>query len=135
MPGPFSNKAPSFDGETSQLLEFFEYFEDLADGNSLTDSERCKMLVRYADVTTKRFWTTLDGFDSRDYATLKASILAQYPGASKGTKYTIRDLDRIAGSYSERTISTESDLSQYYRAFRPISTWLLKNNKISIRER
>ncbi|KAG1797721.1 uncharacterized protein HD556DRAFT_1440680 [Suillus plorans] len=45
MPGPGSSKAPSFNGETSELLKFLELFEDLASSYALTDTDKCKMIV------------------------------------------------------------------------------------------
>jgi hypothetical protein len=79
MPGPGSTKAPSFNGETSELLEFFEIFEDLALSYSLMDEQKCKMIVWYTDPLTKKFWVTLTGYESKDYGALKQSILAKYP--------------------------------------------------------
>ena len=65
MPGPNSSKAPLFNGETSELLEFFELFEDLASTYGLNSADKCKSLVRYVDRPTKRFWITLWEIDSR----------------------------------------------------------------------
>jgi hypothetical protein len=45
MPGPNSSKAPLFNGETSELLEFFEMFEDFASTYSLSSADKCKSLV------------------------------------------------------------------------------------------
>lgn len=73
MPAPTSMNAPMFNGETSELFEFVEFFEDLTNACLLTDAEKCKLIVRYVDRPTKRF---------------KDSILAQYPGAEKGVRYT-----------------------------------------------
>ncbi|KIK33155.1 hypothetical protein CY34DRAFT_100109, partial [Suillus luteus UH-Slu-Lm8-n1] len=135
MPGANSSKAPSFNGETSELLEFFELFEDLADACALTPAEKCKTIVRYVDLQTKRFWVTLTGYESKDFDVLKTSILAQYSGAAKGQRYTIRDLERIVISNVDNDISTETELLQYYRQFRPVAHWLVANSKISTRER
>jgi hypothetical protein len=93
MPAPMSNRAPSFSRETSDLLDFFKLFEDLALACGLIDAEKCKLLVRYVDQAMKRFWVTLAGYESKNFVTFKASILEQYPGAEKGVHYTIRDLE------------------------------------------
>jgi hypothetical protein len=50
MPGPGSNKAPTFDGETSELVELFELFEDLTLSCALTDEQKCKVIVCYMDL-------------------------------------------------------------------------------------
>ncbi|KAG2050218.1 hypothetical protein BDR06DRAFT_974606 [Suillus hirtellus] len=83
MLGPGSNKVPSFNRETSELLEFFELFEELALSCVLTDEQKCKAIVRYTNTPTKRFWVTLIGFESKDYTVFKASILAKYPRADQ----------------------------------------------------
>jgi hypothetical protein len=119
MPGPGSSKAPSFNGETSELLEFLELFEDLASSCGLTDADKCKMVVRYVNLETKRFWVTLTGYESKDFGTFKANIIGQYPGAAKGARYTIRDLERVILNSAESDVSTETELVQYYRQFRP----------------
>jgi hypothetical protein len=93
MPTPTSNRAPSFSGETSDLLDFFELFKDLALACGLTNVGKCKLLVRYVDQAMKWFWVTLASYESKNFITFKASILEQYPGAEKGVHYTIRDLE------------------------------------------
>jgi hypothetical protein len=49
MPGPGSNKAPTFDRETSELVELFELFEDLTLSCALTDEQKYKVIVCYMD--------------------------------------------------------------------------------------
>ncbi|KAF8889393.1 hypothetical protein BD779DRAFT_1469895 [Infundibulicybe gibba] len=115
MPGVASNKAPTFSGETSELLEFLDYFEELADGYQLSEPERCKSLVRYVDQSTKRFWISLEGFGTHNYQKFKEAILDQYPVLAK--------------------ITSETELRQYYRKFRPMAVWLIANNKLSEGER
>ncbi|KAG2066409.1 hypothetical protein BDR04DRAFT_983558, partial [Suillus decipiens] len=135
MPGPNSSKAPLFNGEMSELLEFFEVFEDLASTYGLTSADKCKSLVRYVDRQTKHFWITLMGFKSCEYGTFKRSILGQYPGASKGQHYTIRELERIIVNQADSDINTEKELMHYYSQFRAIAVWLVSNNKISGQDR
>lgn len=135
MPGPSSSTAPSFLGESADLLEFFSLFEGLALSCGLKSDEKCRAILRYVNTVTKRLWMTLSGYDSLDYDTFKSKILEQYPGADKGTRYTYRDLERLILTYAESNISTETELMQYSREFRPIAVWLIKNGKLSTRER
>ncbi|KAG2069208.1 hypothetical protein BDR04DRAFT_1128926 [Suillus decipiens] len=134
MPGPGSNKAPLFNGETSELIEFFELFEDLASSCTLTDEQKCKAIIWYTDTLTKRFWVTLLGYKSKDYTIFKQNILAKYPRANQGIHYMIWDLERVVLSMAESDISMEMELLQYYQQFRPIAVWLEANLKISTRE-
>jgi len=65
----------------------------------------------------------------------KKNILAKYPRANRGLRYTIRDLEHLILNTAESKISTEMELLQYYRQFSPILVWLMANSKISSRER
>ncbi|KAG0695663.1 hypothetical protein DFH29DRAFT_1005243 [Suillus ampliporus] len=85
MPGPGSNKAPTFNGKMLELIEFFELFEDLASSCALTNEQKCKAIVCYMDVLTKQYWVTLTGYESKNYGTFKNSILAKYPHVNQGT--------------------------------------------------
>ncbi|KAG2054232.1 hypothetical protein BDR06DRAFT_884474 [Suillus hirtellus] len=131
MPGVNSSKAPTFNGETSELLEFFKLFEDLASACGLLDAKKCKMIICYIDIQTKRFWVTLMGYESKDFTVFKTSILSQYSGAAKGLWYSIRDLEQIVISNVDNDISTKTELLQYYWQFQPVAHWLVTNNKIS----
>lgn len=134
MPGASSSKAPSFNGNTTELLEFLEQFEDLALSCGLTSREKCRAIAQYIDITTKHFLTSLPGYTNEDYDTLKKQILEYYPGASKGVKYTFKDLERIVAKYAESEITTETTLLTYHHEFRPVVVWLENNDKISEQE-
>ncbi|KAG1874755.1 hypothetical protein DFJ58DRAFT_721750 [Suillus subalutaceus] len=128
MPSPNSSKAPIFNSEMLELLEFFEVFEDLASTYGLTSADKCKSLVCYVDRQIKRFWIMLMGFESREYGTFKKSILTQNPGASKGQRYTIHELECIIVNQVDSNINTEKELMNYYRllvrAHHQILQWL-----------
>ncbi|KAG2087282.1 uncharacterized protein F5147DRAFT_781385 [Suillus discolor] len=131
MPSPNSSKAPLFNGETSELLEFFKLFEDLTSTYSLKSADKCKCLVRYVNLSTKHFWITLTSYESHNYATFKQSILDQYSGASKGQRYTVRELKHIVVNQIDSDINMEKELIQYYSQFRAVAVWLVNNTKIS----
>jgi hypothetical protein len=135
MPGPNSSKAPAFSGEISDLVDYLDHFEYLATLCDLTEAEKCKWLVRYTDLRTKRFWICLSGYESRDFDAFKKSILSEYPMAENGLYYTVRDLGRIVSSTTDSDISTEDDLMEYYHEFISVAYWLVRNDKISCRER
>ncbi|KII92437.1 hypothetical protein PLICRDRAFT_134037, partial [Plicaturopsis crispa FD-325 SS-3] len=135
MPAPGTNKAPSFKGEAAKLLEFFEFFEDLVSTAGLTDEEKCRQLVRYADADTKHFWVTLEGYDTHDYALLKKTIFDFYPNSTKGKKYTVSHLETLLVRQAEFEITSETELLQYYREFRPIAVWLEARAFITTREK
>jgi len=64
----------------------------------------------------------------------KVHIIAEYPGAEKGTRFTIHNLDRIVRSYRDSDISMEVELMQYARQFQAVAFWLVDNNKLTICE-
>jgi len=78
MPAPGLRQAPDFDLQNpEELQEFLEEFEKLAKRCGLTMREKVKMVVRYVDRETKRFWKRLEGY-GEDYARLKKKILGAY---------------------------------------------------------
>jgi len=135
MPGAGSKEAPSFSGCAGDLLDFFTQFEDLANSCGLTIREQCRTVLRYIDSAMKRLWISLPEYDAADYKAFKARVINEYPGTEKGMQYTYRNLERIVLTHADLDISTETELMEFSRQFRPVATWLVKNNKISERER
>ncbi|KAG2743910.1 hypothetical protein P692DRAFT_201670603, partial [Suillus brevipes Sb2] len=79
----------------------------------------------------KRFWVTLTGFERKDFSVFKTDTIRQYPGAAKGVRYTIHDLERVILNTAESDVPMEMELVQCYRQFRRIAVWLVANSKIS----
>jgi hypothetical protein len=70
-------------------VEFFEEFEEHA-AAELSNSDKAMWVVKYMkSKEVASFWKSLHDYMSspRDYAKLKAAILAQYP-AEMGERYT-----------------------------------------------
>jgi len=59
------------------LQEFLEEFEELAKRCRLTMREKAKIVVKYVDRETRRFWTRLEEYGD-DYAKLKKKIMRAY---------------------------------------------------------
>ncbi|KAF8060232.1 hypothetical protein FPV67DRAFT_1377924, partial [Lyophyllum atratum] len=136
MPVPGTKRAPYFDGkDPSELLEFFDEFDELAKDCALTNAEKVKMVVKYANTKTKKFWASLPGYEEQAYATLKNKILDTYPGAKKGERYTRKDLERIIRRYEAHRIKTEADIIGYYQEFRPVAVTLETDGQISANEK
>jgi len=90
MPTPGSKRAPLFEGDVEELLDFFVEFEELAGDCQLKDQEKVKMVVRYVTKEIKRFWKSLEGYKTGKFEDLKKSVMAEYPGADKGERYTLK---------------------------------------------
>jgi len=70
--------SPEFDSQIpEELKEFLEEFEKLAKRYGLTTKEKAKMVVKYVDKETKKFWKRLEGYEN-DYAILKRKIMGAY---------------------------------------------------------
>lgn len=90
-----------------------------------------QFVMRYVDKMTKQFWITLEGYESHDYTTLKKNVLYYYPGTAEGRRYTHHNLASVVAAPRNDDISTETDLLEYYRRFRPVAVWLVANDKIT----
>jgi len=134
MPGAGSKEAPSFSGCAGDLLNLFTQFEDLANLCGLTSREQCHVVLRYVDSATKQLWISLPEYNTVDYKAFKDRVIHKYPGMEKGMQYTYCDLEHIDLTHADLDISTETELMEFSCQFRPVATWLVKNNKISKRE-
>jgi len=78
MPTPGLRQAPNFDLQNpKELQEFLKKFEKLAKRCKLMTKEKTKMVVKYVDRETRKFWTRLKGYGD-DYARLKKKIMRTY---------------------------------------------------------
>ena len=134
MPGVGSKEALSFSGCTGDLLDFFTQFEDLAHSCGLTSSQQCCTVLQYINSATKQLWISLPEYEDADYDAFKARVLNEYPGAEKGVQFTYCDLERIVLAHTESDISTKTEFMEFSCQFRPVATWLMRNNKLSKQE-
>ncbi|KAG6820476.1 hypothetical protein H0H93_016772, partial [Arthromyces matolae] len=136
MPVPGSKRAPYFNGkDPSELLDFFETFEDLAKEYSLSDAEKCKHVVKYGSKQVRRFWASLEAYKKEDWAKFKEAIMEEYPGAKKGERYTFYKLESIVEKQSTHRIKSDRDMVKYYTKFRPVALALQEGGRISSHER
>ncbi|KAJ3806181.1 hypothetical protein F5876DRAFT_80961 [Lentinula aff. lateritia] len=135
MPAPGSSKAPTkFTGEAQDLKDFIEEFENCADAQELTSEEKVKMVAKYVDRETKRYWKTLDAYAKKDWGALKKELLKAYPGAEKGHRFSVLGLRRLAQKQARKRITSENDLVKYYQHFQVMSAALKADNKLTDNE-
>lgn len=134
MPSIYAKDGLRFDGKTHDLLPFLEEFEILADGCRLTSSEMARQLCKYTSPAVRNLWEVLQGYKETDYDILKKNILDCYPEAQETRKYSPQDLEEIVDEYSERPLRSESDLADYYRAFKAVALGLLSQGDLSTTE-
>ena len=125
MPSPNSSRAPWYEEEPTELLDFFQSFEEIATTCELKE-EKVKSVIRYTNKDTRDFWKSLDAYNKGKWDVFKKAIINLYPGASKGQKYTRKQLEKVANSWVKKTMNSEKCLLKYYGEFRPIARWLKK---------
>ncbi|GLB41626.1 hypothetical protein LshimejAT787_1002260 [Lyophyllum shimeji] len=138
MPTPGSKRAPYFDPrDPTELLEFLDEFEELAKDCGLTDAEKMKTVGKYTERKTKKFWESLPAYaeDTKDYAKLRDEILDAHPGAKKGERYSLKDLERIVRRNETHRIKSEADIVAYYQDFRPVAVSLENDSQISANDK
>ena len=115
MPAPGSKQAPEFDSRNpEELKEFLEEFEELAKRHGLTTKKKTKMVVKYVDKETKKFWKRLEGYGD-DYGKLKKKIMEAYSKTLREDKLTVAELVKLVKKSAKGSITDEKDLNTYYR--------------------
>ena len=110
MPVPGSRQAPDFDSRNlEELTEFLEEFEEWAKRYRLTTREKAKVVVRYVNRETRRFWTRLEGYGD-DYAQLKKKIMGAYSKNFLEDKPAMAELIKLVKKSAKGTIEDKEDL-------------------------
>jgi len=117
MPALGSKRAPEFDSRNlEELKEFLEEFEELAERHGLTTKEKTKIIVKYVDKETKKFWKRLKGYRD-NYRKLKRKIIGAYSKTLLENKPTVAKLVKLVKKLAKGSITDEKDLNIYYRKF------------------
>jgi len=131
MPAPGSRHAPEFDSRNpEELKEFLEEFEELAERHGLTTKEKTKMVVKYIDKETKKFWKRLEGYGD-DYVMLKRKIMGAYSKTLLEHKPTVAELVKLVKKSAKGNIEDEEDLDTYYRKFWIVAADLVEADVIN----
>jgi len=112
------------------LKEFLEKFEELAERHRLTMKEKTKMVVKYVNKETKKFWKRLEGYGD-DYAILKIKIMGAYLKTLLEDKLTVAELVKLVNKSAKGSINDEEDLDTYYRKFWIIAVDLVEADVIN----
>ena len=131
MPAPGSRQAPEFDSRNpEELKEFLEEFEELAERHGLTTKEKTKMVVKYVDKKTKKFWKRLEGYGD-NYVMLKRKIMGAYSKTLLEDKPTVAELVKLVKKSAKGSIEDKEDLDIYYRKFWIVAADLVKADVIN----
>ena len=107
-----------------------EKFEELAERHRLTMKEKTKMVVKYVNKETKKFWKRLEGYGD-DYAILKIKIMGAYLKTLLEDKLTVAELVKLVNKSAKGSINDEEDLDTYYRKFWIIAVDLVEADVIN----
>ena len=93
--------------KAKDVVKVFEIFEDNTEDDELTDSEKVKGVLKDVDDRqVRRFWRTLEGYDEKDYMMFKGSVLENYLGARKTTKYFLKQLKGLSDDNKTRQMTS-----------------------------
>ena len=82
----------------------------------MTTKEKTKMVVKYVDKETKKFWKRLEGYED-DYGKLKRKIMGAYLKTFLEDKPTIAELVKLVKKSAKGSITDKENLNTYYRRF------------------
>jgi len=98
------------------LKEFLEKFKKLAKRHGLTTKKKTKMVVKYMDKKTKKFWKRLKRYGD-NYVILERKIIGAYSKTLLENKLTVAKLVKLVKKSAKESIEDEEDLDTYYRKF------------------
>jgi len=131
MPVPGSRCAPEFDSQNpEELKEVLEEFEELAKRHGLMTKEKTKMVVKYMNKETKKFWKRLEGY-VKNYTTWKRKIIGAYLKTLLENKPTVTELVKLVKKSAKGVIEDKEDLNTYYKRFWIVTADLVEANVIN----
>ena len=118
MPTPHTRGAPYFSERTNEsLTDFLVEYNALATAHGLTDDQKVSTLSGYASPRLREFWQTLNGYNTGDWTTYRASIQALYPDTSPSTRFTKKALHDLVDSWARTPMRDDDEVLEYYRRF------------------
>lgn len=116
MPMRQSNQAPSWDGSSSSLKDFFEEFDMLATNCKVDAADNIKYAKRYIPEEHRELWDSLWN-ELKNWDKFKAKVLALHPGSECKGRYDVRGLSDVARSYAVCGSYSLETLAAFYRVF------------------
>jgi len=115
MPGPRSANAPFFSKSSNvSFTDFMHEYHTLATANSLTDAEKVKTILRYVSSDLRKFWKSVNGYTTGDWAAFSTALEAIYPDTSTATRLTKKVLQDLLYNTLWSCMTDEEDVMDYY---------------------
>ena len=119
MPLCGTQNAPKFDGKTPALLpRFLEDVDILGTAASITDLEKIRATIRYADLEEAEGWELLDEVAANplDWANFARAVKKLYPGCEGANRYCRADIQYLVQEFRAKLMCTLEDLGEYISA-------------------
>ena len=134
MPAPRSQWAPRFSARDDELLsEFLHEYEDLADGNGLTEKQKVETIIRYVPRDLRKLWKTLPGYRNTKWRRFREELVELYPDITEQA-CTREDLSQFVKLSAESHIRSENDVMKYYRSFLTIAVPLADDHELTAKD-
>ena len=134
MPAPRSQRAPCFLAQDDELLsEFLHKYEDLADGNGLTEKQKVETIIRYVPRDLRKLWKTLPGHRNTKWRCFQEELIELYPDITEQA-CTCEDLSQFVKLSAESHIQSENDVMKYYRSFLTIAVPLANDHELTAKD-
>src|SRR6266702_774314 len=132
MPTGRSRQAPHFEGNSDEILsEFLHEYEDLADGNGLSEKLKVETVLRYVPRSLRNLWMNLPGYRAASWHHFQAQLEDLYPDIAASTRCTRQGLTEFIELSARCHVRDEGDVLSYYRNFLTIAIPLLEDRKLT----
>jgi hypothetical protein len=128
MPFHGSASAPKFDRKTPSLLpRFLEDIEILGTTATLTNTEKVRTSICYADLEESESWELLPEaiVVPTDWAVFAHTVKALYPECDGANHYCQADLQYLVQESRAKPMWTLTDFGKYERKFMKIAQFLI----------
>ena len=117
--------------EDKILSEFLHDYEDLADGNGLTEKQKVETILCYVPCSLRDLWKTLPGYYPADWHRFWKELNRLNPDTMAHTRFTHWALAEFTALSAEHHIRSENDVLKYYWNFLTIALPLVGANKLT----
>jgi len=117
-----------FDSRSPKELK--EFLEEFAERHGLTTKKKTKIVVKYMNKKTKKFWKRLEEYED-DYRKLKRKIMGAYLKTLLEDKLMVAELVKLIKKSAKESIADKENLDMYYRKFWIVATDLVEADVIN----
>ena len=136
MPGPCSANAPFFSKtSTGSFTDFMHEYQALATANGLTDTQKVQAIFRYIPPDLWKFWKTVDGYTTDNWAMFSTALEAMYPDTLAATRLTKKALQDLLYNTLRSCMGDEEEVMDYYREFLELTNPLQAVQQLSNEDR